>query len=263
MLSLSNDCLLLLFDIGYPSFKDMKSLFMTCSVLNDISNSYIKELLNKNYKLLIRNYNLTTPKHSYYLIHSIYGIKFNLEKNKLLSLTQQSIINNNLELLQLLHKNAFNTLKSNESISMMFKNALESEELSIINYLLEQHPIVEKEIMANIVNHYYCKKINLPLIINDIINKNIDHKEIIICQSLVNNDLFILKQFINDENANELLERAIKISNIEATIYIMNNFKYDIDLIKNLIKNKSQHQYINQQMIDTLKGSLYKNIIFF
>lgn len=252
LLFLPNDCLSYLFDTSYPSLKDITPLFITCHKLNTISDTCTNNILNKNYKLLIRNNHLKTPKQTYNSIYKIYEEKFVMCKTKLCDLAIQSVITNNVELLNLLHKNTSNTIKSIEFTMKLFKSALDIKSLEIINCLLEQYLILETELFHQIIHYYYYNKINSPIILKSIIDKNIEYKDIIICQSLTYNDLDTLKLFINDENADDLLTRAIKISNIKAAIYIIEHFKYDENIVKNLIKNKSEH-YMTQKIVDGLK----------
>jgi hypothetical protein len=96
LLLLPYDCFSYLFDTNYPSFKDITPLFLTCSKLNTISNTYINNILQKNYKLLISNNYLKTPKQTYNSIYKIYEDKFYICKDKLCDLTEQSIITNDI-----------------------------------------------------------------------------------------------------------------------------------------------------------------------
>lgn len=111
-LLLPNDCLSYLFDTSYPFLTDITPLFITCHKLNTISDTCTNSILQKNYKLLIRNNYLKTPKQTYNSIYKIYGEKFVMCKTKLCDLAFQSVITNNIELLGLLHKNASKTMKS-------------------------------------------------------------------------------------------------------------------------------------------------------
>lgn len=117
---------------------------------------------------------------------------------------------------------------------------------------MEQQPIFEEQSFEKIIHYYYFNKINSPIILKSIIDKNIEYKDIIICKSLTYDDLDTLKLFINDENANDLLTRAIKISNIKAAIYIIEHFKYDENIVQNLIKNRREHYYMTQKIVDVL-----------
>ena len=252
MLGLTDDCLTYLFHVSYPFLKDITYLFITCHKLNTISNICINNILKKNYKLLIRNDYLKTPKQTYGSISRIYGEKFVMCKSKLCDLAVQSVLTNNTELLNLLHKNASNTIKSKESTMVLYQSALDIKSLEIINCLLEHYPVLQKELFEKIIDYYYFNKINSPIILKNIIDKNIDHKDIIICKSLVCDDLDTLKFFIDDENANDLLTRAIKISNIKAAIYIIQHFKYDENILKILIENRREYTYMTQQIVDAL-----------
>ena len=129
----------------------------------------------------------------------------------------------------------------------------ENELLSILNYVLSLPEIFSHRTVEEILNHYYTNKINLPIIIETLINTKIRYyNDIIMSKSLLFSDLNTLKLFINNENADDLLIRAIKISNIEISTYIMNNFKYNKYIITDLLQNRNEHPYLNQKMIDTL-----------
>jgi len=305
MLDLPDDCLLYLFNLNYPSFENTRALFLTCTKLNLLSDVYINNIIKKDFKLIIRDNNLKTPKQNYMLISKIYGSKFVLDKSKLQDLAIQSILTNNIELLELLHKTAAHSMKSKDTALILFRSALYVKSLDIVNYLLEQHQVIDEDLIIKIVNDYYSNKIDSVLIIKSIIDKNNEYKEdimicslqnndldifklfigqndltdilnyvlndtktfshniinsiiryyyskninqpmiletivnlgnkenndFIICSSLVNNDFNTLKPLINDKNVNDLLKRAIRISNIEITIYIVHNFEYDENII--------------------------------
>jgi hypothetical protein len=241
MLDLPNDCFFYLFDISYPSLRDIIPLFLTCNKLNSISDSYVNVVLNKDYKMIIRNNYLKTPKHTYNSIYKIYGNKFVMCKTKLSDLAVESMITNNAELLKLLHKTASNTM--------------ESIDLTLIKYYSDNN-MNSPLILENIINKDI--KDNEDFIISksltaskSLINNDLD-KSLIVSKSLFVNDLDTLKLFINNENANDVLIRAIKISNIKASIYIIEHFDYDKNIVKDLIINSRKYPYMNQKMINTL-----------
>ncbi len=253
MLELTDDCFSYLFDISYPFFKDVIPLFITYYKLNIISNTCTNNILQKNYKLLIRDYDLKNPKKVYNSIYKIYGDKFVMCRYKLFNLANQSVTTDNIELLDLLYKNASNSMKSRDIIYKLFESALNIKSLDIIVCLLEQYSVLEEELFEKIIHHYYYIKVDAPIILKIIINKNIKHKDIIISKLLTHDDLDILKLFINDTNCYDLLTRAIKISNIKAVIYIIEHFDYDKNIVESLIKNKSNHPYMTQGVVDVLK----------
>ena len=80
MLDLPDDFFSHLFQMNYPSFKNISPLFSTCNKLNLLSNLYIINIIKKDYKLLVRNYYVKSPKRIYNSIYKIYGNKFVLEK---------------------------------------------------------------------------------------------------------------------------------------------------------------------------------------
>ena len=305
MLDLLNDCLLYLFNLNYPSFENIRSLFLTCNKLNLLSDVYINNILKKDFKLIIRDNHIKNPKSTYMLICKIYGSKFVLDKSKLQYLAVQSILTNNIELLEILYKTASHTMKSKDTILILFRNALEVKSLDIVNYLLEQHQTIDEDLIIKIVNQYYSNKINSVLLLKSIIDKNNHYKETILSHSLYNNDLDIFKLFIdqnelldilnyvlddtktfsyrivnsiveyyytnnidqsiiietiinlenkennnfiicksllnnkfntinpliNNQNVNDILSRAIKISNVEVVSHIVDNFEYDYNII--------------------------------
>jgi len=335
MLDLPDDCLLYLFNLNYPSFENIRALFLTCNKLNLLSDVYINNILKKDFKLIIRDNHLKTPKQSYILIYKIYGSKFVLDKSKLQYLAVQSMITNNIELLEILYGTASHTMKSKDTVLILFRNALEVKSLNIINYLLEQHQMIDEDLIIKIVNQYYSNKINSVLILKSIIDKNTNYKETILSHSLYNNDLDIFKLFIdqnelldilnyvlndtktfsyriinsiveyyhnnnidqpiiietiinlentennnfiiykslvnnkfntikpliNSQNVNDILSRAIKISNVEVVSYIVNNFEYDYNIISYLYCHRKGHQYLNEEMTKILETMIRnKNI---
>ena len=177
MLDLPDDCLLYLFNLNYPSFENIRSLFLTCTRLNLLSDVYINNVLKKDFKLIIRDNNLNNAKESYMLIYKIYGNIFTLDKSKLQFLAVQSLLTNNIELLELLYKTASNTLKSKMTVFALFRTALNIKSEFFINYLLEKNKIIDNELIAEIVSHYYINNIDLPEILKNIIDKNENYNE--------------------------------------------------------------------------------------
>lgn len=256
MLDLPDDCIKYLFNINYPCFENVQPLFLICKKMQLTIDSYIHDIFRRDYKLIIRDNHLENPLKTFKLIYKIYGDKFVMCRTKLSDLAIQSIITNNMELLDLIHKNAANSMKSQKIISKLFINALDVKSLNIIIYLFEQHSILEKETFENITDHYYSKRMNIPIIIKTIIDKNMRHKDIIIYKALLYGDLDTLKLFINNENSNEILIRAIQISNIKTCIYIIENFEYNEDVIRRTINSKPM--YMTKEIVDALDIACFK-----
>ena len=329
MLDLPDDCLKYLFRCS--SFGNIIPLFSTCNRLNVISDNYINDILKKDFRLLIRDNKLENIKKSYMSIYKIYGNKFILDKSKLQNLLNESIITNNMGLLQLLHKTSANSMKSTQTVFLLLKSALSIKSEMFFNYILEKHQIPNEEDIWEIVHYYYSNKINLPSILKKLFDKSKIYKEIIIMYSLNNNDLDIfkllinqnellgilnyvisefspfskpvinsivkyyyannidqpiiietiinlgiiknyscitsealknkdfntMKLLINDENANYLLNHAIGSSNTELTIYIVNNFEYDENIIINALVD---HQlFLKNNMIEVLETIIINN----
>jgi hypothetical protein len=169
---------------GLSFFENIGSLFLTCSKLNLLSDSYINNILKKDFKLIIRGNNLNNVKKSYMLIYKIYGNNFNFERSKLKGLAVQSLLTNNIELLELIHKAASSTMESEDTVYDLFANALNIKSLKLINYLLEKYQIIDNFLIERIVTHYYVNKIDSPLILKSILDKNKDKDEIMMNASL-------------------------------------------------------------------------------
>jgi len=138
------------------------------------------------------------------------------------------------------------SLKNNDlDIFKLFING--NDLLDILNYVLSEPQVFGCKMIESILDYHYTNKMKSSIILKNIINtENNEYINMIISKSLINDDLNTLKLFINNENANDLLERAIKISSIETSIYIMHNFEYN----ENTVRFK--YKYINQKMIDVL-----------
>lgn len=179
MLDLPDDCLLYLFNLNYPSFENIKVLFLTCTKLNLISDIYINNILNKNFRLIIRDNYLKSAKKTYMSIYKLYGSTFTLERSKLEFLAVQSLLTNNIELLELLYKTASNTMKSQATIFVLFINALNIKSQFFINYLLEKHEIIDENLIEQIVTYYYVNKIDSPSILKSILDNNKNKDKIV------------------------------------------------------------------------------------
>lgn len=264
--SIPDDCLTHLYNIE-------SSLFLTCKRLYSISNVVFNEILKRDYKMLIRNNYLENAMKTYHCIYNVYGSEFVLCKDKLSNLIIKSLSTNNIELLGLLYKTFPNVINSQtiklklsteiiknkriddiEFITTLYniipsimnlqiikfdllKRAIYIKSLPIINYLLSQTPLLSTYDTQEIIRYYFIYKINMPIIIDNIINTYDDHdyKEFIITLSLVYNDMQLFNLNVNDDNATELLIRAINASNKEACKYIMTTFKYDETIVRNTV----------------------------
>jgi hypothetical protein len=74
------------------------------------------------------------------------------------------------------------------------------------------------------------------------------------CSSLINNDFNTIKPLINNQNIDDLLKRAIRISNIEVTNYIINNFEYNENIIISELNCKGLRMCLTNEMIKVLES---------
>jgi hypothetical protein len=81
----------------------------------------------------------------------------------------------------------------------LFQNTLDNKSLDIVNYLLEQHPILTETMIRDITRYFYSKQIKSSLILRSIMEKNSKYKKNIMSESLKYNHLHILELFIGDE----------------------------------------------------------------
>lgn len=230
--SIPDDYFTYLCNNDYPYFKTYTYLFLTCNKLYLLNKTYINNLVNSNYKLLIKNNHIENPKRIHNCIYEVYGSKFIMCKFKLNDLAIKSISTDNIELLKLLYKIAPNTMKSEELKLDMFRSAFNIKSPQIVNYLLSQSPSLPRDEMERIIKHYFCNQINSPILLINIILLNDPHhicgtKELVIESALRHNDLSMLQLLMNDNDATELLIRSIKMNNIRTSANIMQNLKYD------------------------------------
>lgn len=250
--TIPDDYFTYLCNLNFQCYKDSSCLFLTCNKLYHLNNIITNSLLKQNYNTIICDNYITNSKKTYYNINDVYGNNLVNWEKKIGFLARQSILTENVELLDLLYKLKLNSIHYDKIL--MIKTALDIKSLSIIDCLSSRVGLFRRDEIKVILKHYYNNKIDSPIILKSIIHKtNHLYDDTIMKQALIYDDLDTVKSLINVKNIDLSLEFAIKRSNIEIVKYITSSFIYDKGVIIGLIKyNATWSRIMDSSMLDLL-----------